>query len=466
MPDLVKPKVLVTGMYAIDVEPIPSRNRNNREVHLDYLKHLKESIETLHKIVEEARAEKSLDSSLASNTKKTNEPMIPSTGVKDSTTFSGSKLRSNTKKDRTLPAKSDKKKVEDHSRNNKSSVKQKNRVDSSISYKRTVINSNSNPVYKSCSKCLKSFNHDKCVVKSLKFVKKPSINKVWRVKQFKQVWQLNHLNFSTINNLARKDLVRGLPRLKFEKDHLFSACQLGKSKKYSYKPKSENTNLEVLNTFHIDLCGPMRVQTINGKKYILVIVDNYYSEDLRKLRPTADIGIFVGYAPNRKDKSVQGPDPVPVAPYVPPTNKDLEILFQPMFDEYFEPPSVERPVLPTPTVQVLVVSAGTPSSKTIDQDAPSTSYSPSSSAVQPPISHQGGYRIKESFAPVARIEDIRIFIANAASKNMNIYQMDVKNAFLNGELKEGVYVSQPEGFIDPDHPIHVYHLKKALYGLK
>ncbi|GJU04844.1 retrovirus-related pol polyprotein from transposon TNT 1-94 [Tanacetum coccineum] len=73
---------------------------------------------------------------------------------------------------------------------------------------------------------------------------------------------------------------------------------------------------------------------------------------------------------------------------------------------------------------------------------------------------------EESFAPVARIEAIRIFIANATSKNMTIYQKDVKTAFLNGELKEEVYVSQPEGFVDPDHPTHVYRLKKALYGLK
>ncbi|GJU66581.1 retrovirus-related pol polyprotein from transposon TNT 1-94 [Tanacetum coccineum] len=77
-----------------------------------------------------------------------------------------------------------------------------------------------------------------------------------------------------------------------------------------------------------------------------------------------------------------------------------------------------------------------------------------------------GIDFEESFAPVARIEAIRIFIANAASKNMIIYQMDVKTAFLNGELKEEVYVSQPEGFVDPDHPTHVYRLKKALYGLK
>ncbi|GJU18382.1 retrovirus-related pol polyprotein from transposon TNT 1-94 [Tanacetum coccineum] len=72
----------------------------------------------------------------------------------------------------------------------------------------------------------------------------------------------------------------------------------------------------------------------------------------------------------------------------------------------------------------------------------------------------------EEFAPVARIEAIRIFIANTAHKNMTIYQMDVKTTFLNGELKEEVYVSQPEGLVDQDNPSHVYKLKKALYGLK
>ncbi|GJY67889.1 retrovirus-related pol polyprotein from transposon TNT 1-94 [Tanacetum coccineum] len=77
-----------------------------------------------------------------------------------------------------------------------------------------------------------------------------------------------------------------------------------------------------------------------------------------------------------------------------------------------------------------------------------------------------GIDFEESFAPVARIKAIRIFIANAASKNMTIYQINVKTTFLNDELKEEVYVSQLDGFVDPDHPTHVYRLKKALYGLK
>ncbi|GJT55838.1 retrovirus-related pol polyprotein from transposon TNT 1-94 [Tanacetum coccineum] len=236
------------------------------------------------------------------------------------------------------------------------------------------------------------------------------------------------------------------------------------------------------------------------------------------------------------------PDLVPVAPYVPPTNKDMDILFQPMFDEYFKPPCVKRPVLTAPAVQVPVFSAGTPSSTTIDQDALLTRYSLSSFVVQPPISHQGvsssgdvssaestqvvhpynhlrkwskdypldneiGIEprnvktamdeacwfeaIQEEIHEFDRLQvwelvpkpDYVMIIAlkwiykvkldeygdvlkNKACKNMNIYQMDVKTAFLNDELKEEVYVSQPEGFVDPDHPTNIYHLKKALYGLK
>ncbi|GJS24882.1 retrovirus-related pol polyprotein from transposon TNT 1-94 [Tanacetum coccineum] len=76
-----------------------------------------------------------------------------------------------------------------------------------------------------------------------------------------------------------------------------------------------------------------------------------------------------------------------------------------------------------------------------------------------------GIDFEESFTPVARIEAIRIFVVNAADKNMTIFQMDVKMAFLNGELKEDVYVSQPEGFVDQEYPSHVYKHKKALYGL-
>ncbi|GKD50335.1 retrovirus-related pol polyprotein from transposon TNT 1-94 [Tanacetum coccineum] len=87
--------------------------------------------------------------------------------------------------------------------------------------------------------------------------------------------RLSHLNCGTINKLARDGLTRGIPRLKFHKYHLCSTCALGKSKKSSHQPKAKDTNQEKLYLLDMDLCGPMRVASINGKRYILVIVDDY-----------------------------------------------------------------------------------------------------------------------------------------------------------------------------------------------
>ncbi|GJU83539.1 retrovirus-related pol polyprotein from transposon TNT 1-94 [Tanacetum coccineum] len=101
------------------------------------------------------------------------------------------------------------------------------------------------------------------------------LSKASKTKSWLWHRRLSHLNFGAINHLARHGLVRGLPKLKFEKDHLCSACAMGKSKKKPHKPKYEDTNQEKLYLLHMDLCGPMRVASINGKKYILVIVDDY-----------------------------------------------------------------------------------------------------------------------------------------------------------------------------------------------
>ncbi|GJS49900.1 retrovirus-related pol polyprotein from transposon TNT 1-94, partial [Tanacetum coccineum] len=80
---------------------------------------------------------------------------------------------------------------------------------------------------------------------------------------------------TNLYTISIEDMMRGLPWLKFEKAHLCSAFQLGKSRKATHKPKTINSITEVLHTFHMDLCRPLRVQSINGKKYILVIVDDY-----------------------------------------------------------------------------------------------------------------------------------------------------------------------------------------------
>ncbi|GJX81136.1 retrovirus-related pol polyprotein from transposon TNT 1-94 [Tanacetum coccineum] len=80
-------------------------------------------------------------------------------------------------------------------------------------------------------------------------------------------------------------------------------------------------------------------------------------------------------------------------------------------------------------------------------------------------SQQEGIDFEESFAPVARLEAVGLFVAYAAHKSFPVYQMDVKTTFLNSPLKEEVYVNQLDGLVDPHHPDKVYRLKKALYGL-
>ncbi|GKD91080.1 hypothetical protein Tco_1366587, partial [Tanacetum coccineum] len=159
--------------------------------------------------------------------------------------------------------------------------------------------------------------------------------------------------------------------------------------------------------------------------------------------PMAPVQLSTGPAPTfltpGQISSGLVPNPVPAAPYVPPTNKELEILFQPMFDEYLEPPRVERPVSSATTVQVPVISAGTPSSTTIDQDAPSPSHSPSSSKLQPPISHQGvaaGSTMIE-YNPFAHADNdpfVNVFAPEPSSEASS--SEDVSSA-------ESTYVTQP-----------------------
>ncbi|GJU60462.1 retrovirus-related pol polyprotein from transposon TNT 1-94 [Tanacetum coccineum] len=101
------------------------------------------------------------------------------------------------------------------------------------------------------------------------------LSKALKTKSWLWHRRLSHLNFGTLNKLAKDGLARGIPKLKFQKDHLCSACALGKSKKSSHKPKAEDTNQEKLYLLHMDLCGPMHVASSNGKRYILVIIDDY-----------------------------------------------------------------------------------------------------------------------------------------------------------------------------------------------
>ncbi|GJV18584.1 retrovirus-related pol polyprotein from transposon TNT 1-94 [Tanacetum coccineum] len=445
------------------------------------------------------------------------------------------------------------------------------------------------------------------------------LSKASKTKSWLWHRRLSHLNFGTLNKLAKDGLVGGIPKLKFKKDHMCSAYALGKSKKSSHQPKAEDTNQEKLYLLHMDLCGPMRVESINGKKskdeapdaiikcikniqvrlnaivrnvrtdngteFVNQTLREFYenlgithqtsvartpqqnsaheintacytqncslirlcynktpyemmhdkkpdlsflhvfgslcyltndSEDLGKLNAKADIGPGLQSMTPATSSSGLVPNPVPQQPFNPPTITDWDRLFQPMFDEYFNPPSSDVSLVQVATTPRAVDIADSPSSTTIDQDAPSSSTSSTNKQAQSSIISQGveepipnvhfddpchkplhdvstsqesssnvqsshsllevivdlqgqdkqiwqgtknkarlvaqgfrqeeGIEFEESFAPVARKEAIRIFVANAANKNMTIYQMDVKMAFLNGKLKEEFYVSQPEGF--------------------
>ncbi|GJT28309.1 retrovirus-related pol polyprotein from transposon TNT 1-94 [Tanacetum coccineum] len=403
--------------------------------------------------------------------------------------------------------------------------------------------------------------------------------------------RLSHLNFGAINHLARHGLVRGLPKLKFEKDQLCSTCAMGKIKKKPHKPKSKDTNQEKLYLLHMDICGPMRVASVNGKKYILVITDDYSRFTWVKCLRSKD------EAPDFIIKFLKMIQKVGISheTSIACSSQQNGVVERPFTNGVDHPApeviaQIDEVVAPVP-----IVSTDSPSSTTVDQDAPSPSNSQTTLETQSPIlpndveednhdldvAHmnndpffgitipendpeasssdvipivvqtaapnsehvtkwtkdhhldniigelerpvytrlqvheqslfcyydaflasvepknykdaltqacwieamqeelhefdhlevselvpQEGIDLEESFAPVARLDDIRIFLAYATHMNMIVYQMDVKTTFLNGILREEVYVSQPDGFVDQDNPNHVYKHKKALYGLK
>nr|GEX50464.1 retrovirus-related Pol polyprotein from transposon TNT 1-94 [Tanacetum cinerariifolium] len=502
--------------------------------------------------------------------------------------------------------------------------------------------------------------------------------------------RLSHLNFGVINHLARQGIIRGLPKLKFKKDHLCSACAMGKSKKKSHKPKSEDTNQERLYLLHMDFYGPMRVKSVNRKKYILIVVDDYSrftwvkclrskdevpdfiikflkmiqvrlkvparcirtdnrtefvnqtlheyyeqvgishetsvarspqqngvierrnrtlieaartmliyaqallflweeavatacytqnrsivhlhhgktpyehlhgklpdlsflrvfgalcyptndSENLGKLQPKADIGIFIGYAPTKKafriynrrtrriiktihvdfddltamasEQSSSGhvPKPTSSTPFVPPSRNDWDLLFQPLFDEL----SLLHQVLIPQPLQLLLQSLNKwtkdhPLENIIGHLARPVStrlqlheqalfcyYDAFLTAVKPKTykdaltqscwievmpEELNEFERLEVWELVPRLDKVMVInlkwiykvkldelggiLKNKARLVARGYRQEEGIDFEESFAPEEVYVSQSDGFVDPDNPNHVYKLKKALYGLK
>nr|GEW34176.1 hypothetical protein [Tanacetum cinerariifolium] len=544
--DHVKPIVLAPRKYAIDVEPIPSHLRHNRDARLDYLRHHKESVETIRDIVEEAKAVRKNQVTFAEqcdksnsnthkhvtelNIQKTNVPVPPSTGVNCCTDASESQPRINTKKNKISPAKGvNKMQLEEQPRTNKSRLRTTNCVDSSS---RTKSHTNRPLVFglkllKTCDRgSLTAHEFHEKFIGTVKFendhfgaimgyedyvIGDSVISRVYYVEglghnlffvgqfcdsdmevAFKKhccyVRDTNDVELikgsrsSNLYTISVEDMMKKKYILVIVDDYswfnwvkflrskdetpdvvikFLQQIQVGLNKTVRYirtnngpefankalteyyeridifhqktvpKTPQQNGIVERQNRTHVEATRTMLIFS-KASMFLVFGALSYLindNEDLRKLQPTADIGIFVGYAPSRK-----------------------------------EPHRVERPVSFAPVVHVPVNSAGTPSSTIIDQDAPSPSILPSSLALQSPSLHQGvaaestliednpvalvdnnpfknvfapepssdasssgdarlvakGYRqeegidFEESFVPVARIKAIYNFIANAA----------------------------------------------------
>nr|GFA14838.1 hypothetical protein [Tanacetum cinerariifolium] len=144
------------------------------------------------------------------------------------------------------------------------------------------------------------------------------------------------------------------------------------------------------------------------------------------------------------------------------SKKDLEDLFQIFYDEYFDSSKIMKSS--TTNVETFNVEVPSNEEEVFHESSESFQEESFSSSLNDDVQRSIDY--DETFATVARIEAIRLFLAYAAHKDFTVFQMDVKTTFLNGILKEEVYVGQPPGFVSKQYPDHVYALDKALYGLK
>ncbi|GJY14096.1 retrovirus-related pol polyprotein from transposon TNT 1-94 [Tanacetum coccineum] len=242
---------------------------------------------------------------------------------------------------------------------------------------------------------------------------------------------------------------------------------LGKAKRKSFHTKTTPSSKRRLQLLHMDLCGPMRVESINGKKYVLVIVDDYsrytWTHFLRSKDETPGVlidfltlvqrGLHAQVTTVRTDKGTEF------------LNKTLHAYFakEGIRHETSTARTPEQNGIVERQNRTLVEAARTMLSAA---KVPLFFWAEAIATTSKGYAQKEGIDFKESFSPVARLEAVRLFIVYDAHKSFIVYQIDVKTAFLYGPLKEEMYVNQPDGFVDPYHLDKVYRLKKTLYGLK
>nr|GEX37105.1 retrovirus-related Pol polyprotein from transposon TNT 1-94 [Tanacetum cinerariifolium] len=277
----------------------------------------------------------------------------------------------------------------------------------------------------------------------------PSVNWLWHKR-------LSHLNFKNINKLAKQNLVAGLPSLTFSKYKTCSTCEKGKHHRASFKSKRSFFVNKCLHLLHMDIFGPVKPQFVSHNKYTLVIVDEYSRDYLGRFDEKADDGFFLCYSLVAKafkgsvvspeeqpeftianDHPVNEPECIESADNLEPAEVQVSIINEPISED--EPSIYSHSTNPLSPQDrwyrekhiELVNIIGEPLAGEQDGRNEVVINNKARLVAQGFRQEEGRY-YDETFAPVARLEAIRIFLAYAANMGLIVYQIDVKSAFLNG----------------------------------
>ncbi|GJR65239.1 putative ribonuclease H-like domain-containing protein [Tanacetum coccineum] len=278
--------------------------------------------------------------------------------------------------------------------------------------------------------------------------------------------RLGYLNFKTMNKLVKGNLVRGLPSKLFENDQTCVACQKGKQHRDSCTQSNGFAGTKAS-----DNASQARKETEPVKDYILLplwTTDPPYSQDPKSShddgsKPSSDDGKKVDEDPRKdseckdqeKEDNVNNTNNVNTAVM-------LILIFDFSRDDEDDGAVADMKNLDT-TIQEEPKKAQNAFFR--NKKDKGNCIRNKARLVAQGYTQEEGIDYDEVFAPIARIEAIRLFLAYASFKDFVVYQMDVKSAFLYGKIEEEVYVCQPPGFEDPDFPDKVYKVEKALYGL-
>ncbi|GJY55816.1 retrovirus-related pol polyprotein from transposon TNT 1-94 [Tanacetum coccineum] len=377
--------------------------------------------------------------------------------LKPSTSASGSQPSGNTKKDKIQQTQSStqKNKVEAHPRKVKSSLKNKDHVVAPKGTAHVQFQANANSELKcvKCNGCMLSDNHDLCVLDYInnvnaraksKSAKKQTKRKVWKPtgKMFTTIgyiWRPTGRTFTIIGNACPLTRITTTTEAPLRKPVVLDneTSKPAVTLVYSRKPRNSKTNVPV------------------SKSKVL------QSVSANKKEPSKSWGSIISDVPSSSLNECRSSKIVFVGELARLVSTRLQLHEQALFCYYdvfliiVEPKTYKDAFTQAYWIEVMQEELN--EFERLKNKA---------RLVARGYRQEEGINFEESFAPVARLEAIRIFLAFAAHMNMVVYQIDVKTAFLNGNLREEVYFSQPDGFVDKDKPNHVYKLKKALYGLK